>query len=130
MHIMDVQRLNKSVEDQYGAAQKYYQILSVLNDLHLSEGEIQLIAFAAIKGNITDSEIRKEFCEKYDTTIATINNMIWRLKKKALFHKKGRTLFVNPLITKLDFNKDLTLIIFIKNSNSSNSSNTNNSNIL
>lgn len=108
---MEIQRLSKPVNDQYGAAQKYYQILSVLNDLYLSEGEIQLIAFAAIKGDITDSDIRKEFCERYDTTVATINNMVWRLKKKSVIIKKGKKLYVNPALTKLSFEESITLVI-------------------
>ena len=108
---MDVQRLSKAVADPYGAAHKYYQILSVLNDLYLSEGEIQLVAFGAIRGDLTDSDIRKEFCEKYKTTVATINNMVWRLKKKNVIVKTGKKLFINPALTKLKFDKSITLVI-------------------
>jgi len=110
---MDIQRLSKSVNNQYDSAHKYYQILGVLNDLQLADGEIHLIAFGAIKGNITDSSIRKEFCEKYNTTIATINNMVYRLKKKNIIHKKGNMLFINPALTKVKFNEPVNLLISI-----------------
>ena len=111
---MDIQRLSKEVGTQFEVAQKYYQVLSVLNGLQLAEGEIQLIAYTAIKGNITDFDFRKEFCDTYKTTIATINNMVYRLKKKNIFHKKGKLIFVNPALTKLSFDKSMVLVINIK----------------
>lgn len=110
---MDVQHLNKPVKTQYESAQKYYQILSVLNNLELAESEIQLIAFTAIKGNITDPDNRKEFCEKANTTVATINNMVYRLKKKNIIHKAGKMLFVNPALTQLNFKEPISLVIGI-----------------
>ena len=59
-----VQRLKRSVEDQIVMAEKYYRILSAVNDLRLTNREVQLIAFAATRGNISYANIRKEFCEK------------------------------------------------------------------
>lgn len=112
---MGIQRLNKVVTDQYSVAKKYYQILlNAVNDLSLADKEIELIAFAAVKGNITDAGVREEFCSKYNTTVATINNMVWRLKKKNIFHKKGKELFINPVLTKLDFSTNTTLVISIE----------------
>jgi DNA-binding MarR family transcriptional regulator len=84
-----VQRLKKSVEDSYVLAEKYYRILSSVNDLKLTNREIQLIAFAAMKGNISYANIRKEFCEKYDSTSPAINNIISKLKKMGVFVKDG-----------------------------------------
>lgn len=108
---MEIQRLNSELETQYDCAQKYYQILSVLNNLSLAEAETQLIAFAAIHGNITDSDLRQKFCDRYKTTIATINNMVYRLKKKNIFHKNGKIIFVNPMLTKIEFDKPFALLI-------------------
>ena len=110
---MEVQRLNKIVNDEYETAQQYYEILGVLNDLGLAKGEIQLIAFTAIKGNITLGNIRKEYCTKYDTTIATINNIVHRMKKKNIIHKVDGMLIVNPKINQIDFSQDLGLIISV-----------------
>ena len=111
---MDIQRLNIGVSDQYEAAFKYYQILNVVNSLELTDSEIQLIAFSAIKGNITDKEIREEFCSLYKTTVATINNMVYRMKKKDIFLKEGKKIFVNPQINQLDFSKTFGLVMSIK----------------
>jgi len=108
---MEVQRLNKQVKDSFALAQKYYQIISVLNDLGLAQGEIQLVAYSAIMGNMADPTLRKAYCEQYGTTPATINNIVYRLKKKNIFLKKDKKIFVNPSLTKLDFSKATTLVV-------------------
>ena len=59
---MIVQSLKKDVSTDFQLAEKYYSILFTINNLHLTEREIQLIAFTAIKGNITYANVR---CTKY-----------------------------------------------------------------
>jgi hypothetical protein len=105
-----VQRLKNSVEDNYALAEKYYKILSAVNNLKLTQREVELIAFAAIKGNISYANIRKEFCEKYESTSAAINNIISKLKKMGIFIKDGTKVKVNPIII-LNFEKDIVLQI-------------------
>ena len=68
------------------------------------------MAFTAIRGNISYANIRKEFCEKYNSTGPTINNIISKLKKIYVLVKDGTKVKVNPKII-LDFNKDVTLEI-------------------
>jgi hypothetical protein len=103
-----VQRLKKSVSSDIQLAEKYYSILSAINNLHLTEREIQLISFTAIKGNITYANVREEFCKLHKTTGPTINNIISKLKKVGIFIKEGGKVKVNPIIV-IDFTKDLTL---------------------
>ena len=105
-----VQRLKKSVKDDIALAEKYYRILSSINDLKLTNREVQLIAFAAIKGNISYANIRQEFCTIYDSTSPAINNIISKLKKMGVFVKDGTKVKVNPLIL-LNFDKDIVLQI-------------------
>ena len=105
-----VQKLKNVSEDSFSLAQKYYSILSAVNNLKLTQREIQLVAFAAIKGNISYANIRKEFCEKYGSTEPTINNLISKLKKLKVFVKDGTKVKVNPLII-LKFNEDIKLEI-------------------
>lgn len=105
-----LQRLKRKEDDQYKLAEKYYTILSAVNNLNLTTREIQLIAFTAIKGNISYANIRQEFCENYKTTGATINNMISKLKKINVLVKDGTKVKVNNVIV-LDFNNDVTLEI-------------------
>ena len=104
------QTLLHKVTSEREIAEKYYSLLSVVNNLGLAKSEIQLVAFTAIKGNITYANVRKEFCTTYNTTSATINNIVSKLKKKKIFLKKGKIIYVNPIIT-IDFKKDLHLEI-------------------
>ena len=105
-----VQKLKNVSEDSFALAQKYYSILSAVNNLKLTQREIQLVSFAAIKGNISYANIRKEFCEKYGSTEPTINNLISKLKKLKVFIKDGTKVKVNPLII-LKFDNDVKLEI-------------------
>jgi len=110
---MEIQRLSVITKDKYHRCQKYFQVLSALNDLGLTKSEINLMAFTAIHKDITSSQNRKEFCEMYTTSTATINNMVDRLKKKNLLHKEGKLIFVNPTLTKIPFDESYALVITI-----------------
>ena len=105
-----LQRLKTSHGDEYSQAEMYYSVLSAINKLKLTQREIQLIAFTAVKGNISYANVREEFCSKYDTSNPTINNMISKLKKMGILVKDNSKVKVNPVIL-LDFTKDVTLEI-------------------
>jgi hypothetical protein len=107
-----VQKLKKPLADSYAIAEKYYSLLSAVNGLGLTPREIQLIAFTAIKGNISYANIREEFCKKYNSSPPTINNMISKLKRIGVFVKDGTKVKVNPIIV-LNFDKDITLHIMM-----------------
>jgi hypothetical protein len=110
MNPMIIQKLKKDVYTDIELAEKYYNILSAINNLHLTEREIQLIAFTAIKGNITYANVREEFCKTYNSTSPSINNIISKLKKIGIFIKENGKVKVNPIIV-IDFTKDITLEI-------------------
>ena len=107
---MIVQSLKKDVSTDFQLAEKYYNILFTINNLHLTEREIQLIAFTAIKGNITYANVREEFCKTYNSTSPTINNIVSKLKRLGIFIKENGKVKVNPKII-IDFKKDLMLNI-------------------
>jgi hypothetical protein len=89
-------------------AEKYYSVLSTINNLKLTQREVQLVAFTAIRGNISYSSIREDFCKKYNSTSPTINNIISKLKRIGVFVKDGSKIKVNPVII-LNFSNDITL---------------------
>lgn len=103
-----VQKFLRKVEDNYAMAEKYYSMLSTINDLKLTQREIQLVAFTAIRGNISYSSIREDFCKKYNSTSPTINNIISKLKRIGVFVKDGTKIKVNPVII-LPFDENITL---------------------
>jgi TATA-box binding protein (TBP) (component of TFIID and TFIIIB) len=108
---MIVQKLKKDISTDIELAIKYYSILSAINNLHLTEREIQLISFTAIKGNITYANVREEFCKTYNSTSPSINNIISKLKKIGIFIKENGKVKVNPVINSIDFKKDINLDI-------------------
>jgi hypothetical protein len=110
MKPMIIQKLKKDVYTDIELAEKYYSILSAINNLHLTEREIQLVSFTAIKGNITYANVREEFCKTYNSTSPSINNIISKLKKVGIFIKENGKVKVNPIIV-IDFKNDLTLDI-------------------
>jgi hypothetical protein len=108
-----LQKLKKSLKDKYAIAEKYYSILSVVNNLNLTKREIELVAYIAIHGTISYANRRTEFCNKYNTTSATISNLICRLKKVNVLIKEFGKIKVNPIIV-IDFTKNLNLVIIIE----------------
>ena len=109
-----LQRMKRSESDTFLLAEKYYSILSAVNNLHLTKREIELIAFTAVKGNMSYASVREEFCQKHNTTSPTINNIISKLKKMGILIKDASKVKVNPVIL-LDFSKDITLEIKLVN---------------
>ena len=108
--MMIVQSLKKVIDTDIQLAEKYYSVLFTINNLHLTEREIQLIAFTAVKGNITYANVREEFCKTYNSTSPTINNIISKLKRLDIFIKENGKVKINPKIC-IDFKKDLMLNI-------------------
>ena len=109
-----LQRLKREEKSVMDLAMKYYSILSAVNGLKLTPREIELIAYTAIKGNISYANNRKEFCQTYNTTSATINNLVYKLKRLGIFIKDGGKVKVNPIIV-LDFSKPIVLEIKLSN---------------
>lgn len=105
-----VQKIKTSEKDSLSLAYKYYNLLSAISNTTLTEREIQLIAFTAIKGNISYSSYKEEFCTLYKSSPPTINNIISKLKKIGLLIKDSGKIKVNPSFL-IDFNKDLVIQI-------------------
>ena len=104
-----VQRL-KVGGDRFVLSERYYSILSAVNDLRLTQREVQLLAFTAVKGSMSFANVRDEFCKRYSTTGPTINNMVSKMKRIGLLTKMKGKIRVNPLV-QLDFSKDVILQI-------------------
>lgn len=105
-----LQRLKRTDITALQRAERYYSVLSVINDLKLTKRELQLIAFTAMRGNMSYKEYREEFCSLYKSSSPSINNMISKLKKNSILVKDNNKIKVNPKI-QLDFSKPLKLEI-------------------
>ena len=105
-----LQKLSFQDEDNYVLAEKYYSVLSALNNLKLTEREVQLMAFTAVRGNMSYANVKEEFCKKYNSSSPTISNIVSKLKKMHIFVKEGGKIKVNPLIS-LNFSLDVQMEI-------------------
>lgn len=114
METTTFQKLEKKATNRLELAQHYYSVLSALNSLYLTEREIQLIAFSAVRGSISFARVREDFCDIYHSSFPTINNMVSKLKKSHVLIKQGKQIVVNPVIA-LDFSKPLVLQITLTN---------------
>lgn len=99
-----VQKIRKEYGTKMEIALKYYHIISILNNLALTERQIELIAHTAVRGNISSATSKDEFIRIYGSSRPTINNMISKLAKMGLLVKNAGKITVNQLI-KLDFSK-------------------------
>lgn len=103
-----IQTLKKDDMTRYEKAQMYYSLLSVWNFFSLTEREIQLLAYTAIRGTISSTSAKLEFTQLYRSSTATINNMVSKLKALKLLVKDGGKYKVNPAID-LDFTQNIVL---------------------
>lgn len=107
-----LQKIAKSYKDEVDVAIKYYSIISDLNNLDLTEREIQLLAFTAYRGTISSASAKQEFCKRFGSSVATINNMISRLSGMGLMVKVNNKTKVKDSI-RIDFTKHIVLQLFI-----------------
>jgi len=113
------QRIGAELDGNMALAERYYSVLFTINDIHLTERELQLVAFTAIRGNMTYANIREDFCKRYSTTSPTINNMISRLKRLGIFIKEASKVRINSGIV-LNFDNDIRMEINLTHGQASN----------
>ena len=105
-----VQKMKRTEASTIEMARKYYTLLSAINDLKLTDRELQLVSFTALKGNISYAANREEFCSTYDSSQQTINNLIYKLKKMGVLIKEAGKIKVSPSIL-LNFENNIVLQI-------------------
>ena len=110
---MITQKLRKRLPTEFEIAVAYFSLLSSLNNLFLTERELQLLAFTAVKGNMSLGNVKTEFCEKFSTTFPTISNIVYRLKKLGLLIKEDGRIKVNKKFP-LNFKDGITLTIILE----------------
>lgn len=109
-----VQSIRKETElDEFQVALKYYSILSILNSLGLTQRELELLAFTAVRGTITPLPAREEFVQKFHSSLDSLENIKGKLVKKGLMVKVEDMYRVNPHIA-LDFTGPVLLKILMR----------------
>ncbi len=109
-----VRNITVPEKDAISVAKRYFSILSAISNRPLTKGEINLLSYMAVKGSISNSNRKEEFCSLYGTTYQTISNLIYGLKNTGLLIKEKGKVKVNPQHT-LQFDNGLTLQISLTN---------------
>lgn len=78
-------RIKKKYDSSLDLAVKWYSIISILNNFYWSPLETKLIAFIAIKGDISSGGRKEAFCEWTGSTKASVANIISKLSKGLAF---------------------------------------------
>lgn len=95
-------------------AQKYFAVLSVMNDFHFSEREVQLLAFIAVEKHIYYKEYKERFCKEYGSSLATVHNIICKLSKMGILVRENKKVKLHSKIH-LDFTEELFLQLKLTN---------------
>jgi DNA-binding MarR family transcriptional regulator len=104
--------VQKIVKSSPNVAKLYFGILSAINNLRLTDREINVLAYIANVGLDTKQK-REDFCKINDTTLPTIYNVVSKLKKMGMVTKtRGGTRLVSVL--NFDYKKDIQLQIELK----------------
>jgi len=115
---LSIQVLKREFKEPLEKAVRYYSMISIWNNLKLTEREVQLLSYTAIRGTISSLSSKEEFSRLFHSSPATINNIISRLSSIGLLTKSGGKYRVNEQIN-LDFSKNLVIgfKLFNKTSN-------------
>jgi len=111
-----VKTIKKSYDDVIKAGITWFKFISAINDIQLTKRELELLAFINTRGTISSIQAKEDFCELFETSKATVSNMISRLLKKRLLIKEKNKTKINPAL-KVDFNNDFVVRFYINLNN-------------
>lgn len=112
---MTVQKLKPRITSEFEVAKRYYSVVSALNTLKLTDMELNILAFIATRGSISNTNMKKTFCELFKSTENSINNRIGELLKRGILQKqegKVRIIqsialsFKEPVVIKITFDAE------------------------
>ena len=119
-----LQKIRKSEPDPYKKSLMYFRVLFGVNDIHLSKREMEVISFAAVRGNVSSAGAQLELMERFGLTANAKHCIVSALKKKGFLMKgrDGKIRLVPSLLT-IDFSNDLFLQIAIDSKTKDNNGN-------
>lgn len=111
-----VQTIKKGYDSTFDFAKVYYGILFKLNQIKITDSELNLISYSAVNGTLSTPPVRDQFMKEFSIPKGSFYNMIAKLQKVNILVKVNNKIRINPKI-QLDFNKPvvkLNLTIFNK----------------
>ncbi len=97
--IVSHQNLTFKITDDLAIARKYYTILFLFNEIHITERELDMVAFSSVYGTLSTPPVRQQFMDKYKVSKAFMHNLSSSLQKKGLLVKDvDKKIRINPKI--------------------------------
>lgn len=104
-----VKTMKKSFKDKIQAGIIWFSFIAVINRIKLAPRELQLLSFINYRGTISSTSAKEEFCKLFDSSEATISNIISKkLMPKKLVVKDKSKIKINPSLV-VDFTKTLVV---------------------
>jgi hypothetical protein len=93
------QKILSTCETEFDLVRRYYAVLFELNDIKITNNQLNLIAYCAINGTISTPPVRDEFRRLFNVPKHSLYNMSGVLTKKGIFVKgEDKKIRVNPAI--------------------------------
>ena len=103
-----LQKLNKRETSELNLAIRYFTIIAAISNIHLTQRQIELLAFTAVKGTISSGGARKDFIDHFSSSKNSLENIKHLLVKKGLIVKSDSKYKITPSLD-LDFSKSIVL---------------------
>lgn len=108
-----VKTIRKEFKDKIKAGIAWFTFITTINDISLTNRELQLLSFINMRGTISSTSSKDEFCKIFDSSPATVSNMVSKLSKLKLLVKEKSKTRVNKTL-KVDFDKEFVARFYIR----------------
>lgn len=109
-----VKTIKKSFTDKIRAGITWFKFISAINDIHLTQRELELLAFINARGTISSKSAKEEFCNLFESSPNTISNMttkLFKMKTKFIVKERFKTK-IHPAL-RVDFDQDFVVRFYI-----------------
>lgn len=107
-----VKTIRKKFTDKIKAGVTWFTFITTINDIKLTQRELQLMAFINSRGTISSTSAKEEFCKLFDSSPATVSNMVSKLMSLKLLVKEKSKTKINQSL-RVDFDKDFIVRFYI-----------------
>ena len=107
-----VKTIRKRFTDKLKAGEMWFKFITAVNDIKLAKRELELMSFINVRGTISSTSAKNEFCNLFGSSNATISNMVSTLTELKLLVKENGKTRVNPTL-KVDFERDLVIRFYM-----------------
>jgi hypothetical protein len=96
--------------EAFSIAKRFYSIICILNNIKITNKELELLAFCAVEGTISTPPVKERFIEQFKSTPGNIHNISSKLQRLNLFQKIKGKIRVNPAL-QIDFKEGVGMKI-------------------